>query len=84
MKKYVKPELFYERYELTEQIANCAWELNQAQGTCGFTPDPVTGNDPSWVIIDGTTKGCAMDMSPSEGQLYCYMNGAEGMSTFDS
>ena len=28
MKNYVKPELFYERYELSQHIADCAWEVN--------------------------------------------------------
>ena len=30
MKKYVKPELFYERYELSQHIADCVWELTSA------------------------------------------------------
>ena len=29
MKKYVKPELFYEHFELSQHIADCAWELQQ-------------------------------------------------------
>lgn len=27
MKKYVKPELFYEQFTLTQTIADCMWEL---------------------------------------------------------
>ena len=30
MKKYVKPELYYERFELTQTIADCAWQMNNA------------------------------------------------------
>lgn len=30
MKKYVKPELFYEHYELSQHIADCAWEMTYA------------------------------------------------------
>ena len=38
MKKYVKPELFYERFELNQQIAACDYDLNPStDGQCGFT-----------------------------------------------
>lgn len=42
MKKYVKPELFYEKYELTQHIADCAWELtNSTKDTCAAQADPI-------------------------------------------
>lgn len=83
MKKYVKPELFYERYELTEQIADCAWDLNSAdENTCGFVSDDkyseMTGVPGGWVILSQPGI-CEIDY-----QNYCYQNGAEGMNTFNS
>ena len=37
MKKYVKPELFYESFELTTLVASCEFDLNQAaEGVCSF------------------------------------------------
>ena len=39
MKKYVKPELFFERYELSQHIADCTWEMNYNGGI-----DNCTGN----------------------------------------
>ena len=41
MKKYVKPELFYERYELSEHIADCLWEWQDytAKEVCVAHPD---------------------------------------------
>lgn len=84
MKKYVKPELFYERYELTEQIAACAWDLNQAdEAHCGFMSDSKfedkTGVPGGWVILNQSGICEIVDF-----QNYCYQNGAEGMNTFAS
>ena len=45
MKKYVKPELFYERFELSQHIADCAWELTQGdENTCSAKPDHEFGS----------------------------------------
>lgn len=39
MKKYVKPELFYESFELSQQIASCAYDSNNTHSDerCVFT-----------------------------------------------
>ena len=41
VKKYIKPELFYEFYELSQHIADCTWELkNMIDVTvCDVRPD---------------------------------------------
>ena len=41
VKKYVRPELFYEFYELSQHIADCTWELkNMTDVTiCAVLPD---------------------------------------------
>lgn len=41
VKKYVKPELFYEFYELSQHIADCAWELKNWTDVslCEVVPD---------------------------------------------
>lgn len=38
MKKYVKPELFYERFELSQQIAACDYDSKNtlSDETCSF------------------------------------------------
>ena len=84
MKKYVKPELFYERYELTEQIAACVWDLNQAQGSCGYGGGEGSGYT-DWVIIEGEIAGCELKLDPVQGsQIYCYYPQESGKSTFVS
>jgi hypothetical protein len=66
MKKYVKPELFYESFELSQQIASCDYDYNKtvddAPGSsCYFTWDV----DPNvTVFVSGNCK------TPIEG--YCY------------
>ena len=58
MKKYIKPELFYERFELSEHIADCAWELQQAENACYAIPDmqKIPGDDFLFTasVISGT------------------------------
>lgn len=80
MKKYIKPELFYERYELSRNIAACAWDLNHAnEFECGFKGDDLglTG----WVILAEAGRGCVIT-----GYVeYCYQgNGPDNMNTFNS
>ena len=80
MKKYVKPELFYERYELTEQIAACSWDAyNQMDETnCAFSGDKSTGLEGLYAFTD-SSKGC--EFVPEN---YCYQNGGEGFNSFAS
>ena len=76
MKKYVKPELFYERYELSQHIADCQWEMNYANGeSCVAKPD----QDPFFLPLDWgnlfTEKPrCDID----DWQNYCYQTGSTG------
>lgn len=80
MKKYVKPELVFERYELTEQIAACGWDLNITEGTCGFKGDSSLGQNSEWVILTGEIAGCEI----KDYQAYCYQTDVAGMNTFNS
>ena len=72
MKKYVKPELFYEHFEQSQQIAACDYdsEHTSADESCTFTSD-----------IDGTIifmSGCGgfnPDNKPIfRVETYCYHN----------
>ena len=65
MKKYVKPELFYEHFELSQQIAACQYDLDESTG---FFVGDETSDWPGLVIFrDGCTTS-------AEG--YCEHNGA--------
>lgn len=69
MKKYVKPELFFESYELSQNIAACGWDMNHAQpSTCTATGDPSLGN-PDVLVF--TESNCDLVL-----ERYCYENSA--------
>ena len=82
MKKYVKPELFYEQFELSKHIADCAWELTlDNENVCSAVSDsakiPVPGN-----LFVSEEKGCTV--TSDVYQDYCYQGGAEGANVFKS
>ncbi len=73
MKKYVKPEVFIEKFELNQHIADCAWELkNSTQNTCSAQADPniIPGLDNLFMSFD---NGCVF--TPEIYGDYCYQNG---------
>lgn len=80
MKKYVKPELFFERYELSQHIANCTWDLNLANENDCTTFKGDSELDPSLegYILLTTDKNCNFP-GPD-----CYMVAVSGMNTFNS
>lgn len=83
MKKYVKPELFYEQFELTQHIADCAWELtNSTKDTCHAQADPdyLPGFHN---LFMHDANGCVL-IPGTNYQDYCYHDGAQGVNVFAS
>ena len=80
MKAYVKPELFYEHFELSQHIAACAWDLNLAnEDVCGFQVDTsLENNYPADTVLLTGERSCNFD-GP-----YCYMSSTGGLNTFNS
>lgn len=80
MKTYVKPELFFESFELAQHIAGCALELLdkdaitcRASGTIfGVTLD---GETESWFVSNACT---------AQVEAYCYTNGTMSVATINS
>ena len=73
MKKYVKPELFYESFELSQQIAACAYdsENTHSNESCNFTSDL----DGTIIFMDRC--GDTTQDPPLPGyrvESYCYHN----------
>lgn len=82
MRKYVKPVLFYEHYELSQHIADCAWELQLgSENSCEAIPDPdLLPYDFNLLLESGV---CTVDKSVTED--YCYQPGAgEKVKLFQS
>lgn len=76
MKKYVKPELFFESYELSQNIAACGWDMQNLNSpkNCQATGDPSFGNPNLVVFVEGNEKCEAV----WEG--YCYENSADNVT----
>lgn len=82
MKKYVKPELFYERYELTKHIADCSWELQSGSDSkCWAKPDDEDYPGFENLFHAGQTN---CKLTSDKWQDYCYHNGADGYRLFQS
>lgn len=81
MKAYVKPELFYERYELSKHIADCGIEFKNSTKV----EECYAVADPNFELGLGTAKyfnGGVECEAPLDA--YCYTNGTEGWNTFVS
>lgn len=73
MKAYVKPELFYERYELSQHIATCGIDVRiSTEETCAML------DEEHWPGLGGMqvfNSECAMNTDSIE--VYCYTTGTD-------
>lgn len=81
MKAYVKPELFFESYELSQHIAACGWDMSDFQTieNCTAKGDTSYGNPDVVIYVEG--GNCE-----TIGERYCYQpgSGSESMQIFNS
>ena len=87
MKKYVKPELFYEHYELSQHIADCAWEWQNltTESVCVATPDP--DSNPLWfegMLYQLFANAAVCTLLSEAYSDYCYQGGAAYANLFKS
>lgn len=84
VKKYVKPELFYERYELSEHIADCGWEWKNlvSEGTCYAEIDQANAIPGLDFRLFATYDICTV--TREDVGDYCYQTGAPHESLFRS
>lgn len=74
MKKYVKPELFYERYELSQHIADCQWEMNlKNENECIAESDPEAWGGQYTTLFTDYDRCENIDW-----ENYCYQTGNSG------
>lgn len=73
MKKYVKPELYYENFELSQHIAACGIDVKNASSkeACAQL-DPDFWGGMSDRVFD-SVNSCTIDISTIE--VYCYTSG---------
>ena len=81
MKPYVKPELNFESYELSQHIAACRWDWTNQQDkyTCYATYDPNvwgTSGSSNYKLFADTNGSCTMSEDMAEMMFgYCYTTG---------
>lgn len=84
MKKYEKPMIILEHYELSQNIADCAWEMNNnADGTCTGTPDQGFFFGTMNGTLFNTEKACTYKVDDGYEE-YCYQAGTSGYTLFRS
>lgn len=83
MKEYVKPDFDFESFQLSTEIAACAWDVksqNDAE-VCGAVGDPAYGYDPEWKIFSSDD---ICTVSPDQLEDFCYFAGGDGGNVFNS
>lgn len=81
MKPYVKPELIFESFELSQSIAACGWDMNQSdKKSCEALGDEEWGHFPVKLFTDSTR--CEVTEDKTEG--YCYEVSSGEMGLFNS
>ena len=83
MKKYVKPELILEHYELSNSIADCAFEIQLGDPANCFAQGDVEdalGN----IVLFMTPEQNGCKFTPDIVEVYCYQTGGDGGNLFNS
>lgn len=84
VKKYVKPELIFESFTLTQQITvACAWDFVNSQDkvNCYAKPNEDFGMPPGGnLFINGN---CTL-LDAVEGEMYCITDSGENLAVFNS
>lgn len=73
-KKYIKPELLFESFELSQQIAACAFDSGNTANdiTCHFMGYNELNGQQITIFLE-TTTACT-----TKAESYCYHNGTSG------
>lgn len=84
MKKYVKPELFFESFELSQSIAACGIDMHQGDATsCKPQLDPYFWGGATDQVFNLGTEWCQTPIEKIES--YCYTYGtSEAGRVFNS
>lgn len=82
MKKYVKPDLYYENFELSTHVAACAWDMGnlQSKDTCSAQAD----NEYLGFGDVSLFNNEKCDIGDADYEDYCWTNGSVGANVFNS
>ena len=82
MKTYVKPDLYYENFELSQSVASCSVDGDDITTSANFHNGETCSYDFGITLfIDGNTL-CEEDYK--EFEIYCYQTGGDGLNFFSS
>ena len=88
MKKYVKPEIYFESFQLSQHIAACGWDMSNAvdvkQCTSnGDNQDVYSEND--FIAAYGPVFVDVNASCVTKHEAYCYTNGSnDAIRVFNS
>lgn len=78
MKEYVKPELRFESFVLSQSIAACGIDVNFANTTeCKPTTDPAFWDGDEVSVFDNDKGKCMLNVDGGDIQDYCYTSGSD-------
>lgn len=82
MKSYVKPELYFESFELSQHIAACALDMPHSRdvNVCWAEFDSGYGYPDGVRVFMSQSIGCQI----TDFEDYCYTNGSSGIGIFNS
>ncbi|MGM9586580.1 MAG: hypothetical protein ACI3VA_03730 [Candidatus Limivicinus sp.] len=82
-KPYVKPQLYYENFELSQHVAACGWDMNQTdKDTCTALGDQDDFNNPAVTLFTDTPR-CEV-VPGNVGESYCYEPSKGAYGIFNS
>lgn len=83
MKVYEKPRITIERFELSQHIAACAWDMTNQSDEYNCTAQA----DTEWGLPGGLTmftESPRCIVTPDTFEDYCYTSSTEGSNLFNS
>lgn len=83
MKSYEKPRAYIERFELSQHIAACAWDMSNHydQNICTAKSDPDWGMFPDLIMFTDVSR-CTV--TPDISEDFCYTVSDEHNNLFNS
>lgn len=82
-KAYEKPRAYVERFELSQHIAACAWDMTNQSDKSQCT----AVSDPDWGMIPGLNmfiESPRCNVTPDVFEDFCYTASKEGNNLFNS
>ena len=85
MKKYAKPVIVFENFELSHSIANCSPAMNQSQDNCDYDSSELFGFlNPGESVFNAGACTYTLQEFQSIFEGFCIQTANEGFNLFTS